>query len=297
MRKLLREGCAVAVAVRATSDLRRIEDVVPQLTVIRTNLLAFDDDARCALRAFAPEIVFHLAWHGVSRDQRDSPEQIHVNLPLSLSVFREAEAAGARTWVGLGSVSEYGSASVPLVESMEPRPVSSYGVAKLAAGVTTRTLCELAKMRFVWVRLFLAYGPADDEHRLIPTVIRALVSGETPSLTRGDQLVDFLHGDDAADALWAVAINENAEGVFNLASGETCTVRALAELIRDLVAPSASLGFGRVDHRSPDFHGADVSRLRAVTGWSPRVPLRDGLLETAAWCARHAVPARGDRAE
>ena len=244
VRTLKREGCDV-MAIGRASDLRQIGD-------------------------FAPEVVFHLAWSGIDRVARENASQIHENIPYSLRVFRAAADAGARVWIGVGSQAEYND------------PHSPYGVAKHVVAMLTEKLCSLANIRYVWMRLVATYGPADDDRHLIPMLIRALQAGETPALTSGTQFVDYLHVDDVAEALWAAAIHENASGVFDLASGTAVRVRELAELVRDVVAPRAELGFGAISDPGVADLRADISRFREATGWSPRINLRDGIARTAS---------------
>jgi UDP-glucose 4-epimerase len=92
-----------------------------------------------------------------------------------------------------------------------------------------------------------------------------------------------------------VTQNPGAEGVFNLGSGRVVTIRSIVETIRDLIDPSAALGFGEVAYR-PDqvMHlEADVSKLAAVTGWTPATPLEEGLRQTLAWCRSEHEARRG----
>lgn len=244
VRTLKQEGCDV-LAIGRASDLRQIGD-------------------------FAAEVVFHLAWSGIDRAARESASQLHDNIPYALRVFRAAADAGARIWIGVGSQAE------------SNHPHSSYGVAKHIVAMTTEKLCDLAGIRYVWLRLVAAYGPADDERHLIPMLIRTLRAGETPALTSGTQFVDYLHVDDVAEALWAAAVHENVRGVFELASGEALRVRELAELVRDVVAPGAELRFGAISDPGVVDLRADVSRFREAAGWSPRINLRDGIARTAS---------------
>ena len=124
------------------------------------------------------DAVVHLAWFGVTAEFRNSPQQISQNLVSTLAIWEAAKAAGCKVWVGLGSQAEYGPCSGVLREDMFPRPVTAYGVAKLAAGLTTAKMSELADIRHVWLRLLSAYGPGDDERHMLPSVILDLTDGQ-----------------------------------------------------------------------------------------------------------------------
>lgn len=283
-RRLVEQEGRVAVLVRPQSDLWRLDDVLDRLAVFRADLADLSDVA-ATIRGFAPEVTFHLAWSGVTGHYRNDAEQITRNVSGSLALFELVRSAGCGCWVGVGSQAEYGYANGLLTEEVPPEPVTAYGVAKLCVGLLTRKLCELAGMRYVWLRLLAIYGPRDDERHLIPAVIRQLLARQVPALTPGEQVWDYLYIDDAAEAIAAVAATRAAEGVYNLGSGDARTVRCLIERLRDAIDPALPLGFGEVPYR-PDqvMHlQADISRLRTATGWAPRIGLDEGLRRTVEW--------------
>lgn len=283
-RRLVEQGNRVVVLVRPQSALWRLDGVLDRIEVLRADMADLSAVA-AMIRTFAPQVTFHLAWSGVTGHYRNDVEQITGNVTNSLALFELVRAAGCACWIGVGSQAEYGYADGVLTEEVSPEPVTAYGVAKLCVGLLTRKLCELAGMRYVWLRLLAVYGPRDDERHLIPTVIRQLLARQVPALTLGEQIWDYLYIDDAVEAITAVAMDDAAEGMYNLGSGDACTVRRLVERLRDAIDPALPLGFGAVPYR-PDqvMHlRADISRLRAVTGWTPRVGLDEGLRRTVAW--------------
>jgi nucleoside-diphosphate-sugar epimerase len=167
---------------------------------------------------------------------------------------------------------------------MFPKPVTAYGVAKLAAGLSTAKMSELAGIRHVWLRLLSAYGPGDDVRHLLPSVILDLLARKKPALTLGEQVWDYLYVDDAATAICAV-LEHQVAGVFNLASGTTATIRSIVEQIRDLIDRSLPIGFGEIPYRSDQVMHleADITRLTSATGWRPAVGLDRGLQRTVEW--------------
>jgi nucleoside-diphosphate-sugar epimerase len=282
--RLLKEGATVTLLVRPESNLWRLADVLSRVSVMRTDFLDLTETAD-AIFQFKPDAVFHLAWQGVTSAYKNDPEQITVNVSQSLDLFAMARAAGCKLWLGIGSQAEYGPHDEILSEETPVQPVTAYGTAKLCVGLLTKKLCELAGMRYVWLRLLATYGPRDDERHLIPSAIRCLLAGERPALTNGEQLWDYLYVEDAAEAICRCAVNERAEGVFNLASGEAHSVRSILELIRDLIDPSLPLGFGEAPYppHQPKRLQASIDRLRSVTGWTPRLSIDEGLRHTVDW--------------
>ncbi len=282
--RLLSEGHEVIALVRPESDLWRLAEVIERVKLISADLANIASAAPAIERA-KPEAIFHLAWQGVTSNFRNSTEQITSNVKGSLELFEMARTAGGKLWLGVGSQAEYGPHETVLTEETPVHPVTAYGVGKLGVGLLTKKLCELTGMRYVWLRLLATYGPKDDERHLIPSVIRRLLKGERASLTSGEQKWDYLYVEDAAEAIYRAAVTEDAEGIFNLSSGEAHTVRSIVERIRNLIDPSASLGFGELA-TSPDqirHLQADITKLEAATGWTPRTSLDEGLRRTVEW--------------
>ena len=287
-RLLLSRGHEVIVFVRPQSDLWRISDVLSQTKLIRGDLSDIDR-VTPQIMSVAPEVVFHLAWYGVTSEYRNDPNQINHNLIGSLQLLQAAQKSGCNCWIGMGSQAEYGPYNGTLRENLPAWPVTTYGVTKLCVGLLSRQLCAMTGTRYIWLRLLATYGPKDDVHHLIPQVILKLLAHEKPSLTPGEQRWDYLYVEDAAEAIYSVALKSKAQGVFNLGSGETCTIRSIVERIRDMIDPELSLSFGEVPYR-PDqvMHlQANIAKLKKATGWEPKTSLDRGLEQAIEWYRHH----------
>ncbi len=273
----------VAVLLRKGSNRARISRWLNRVQVVKGDLAAtklWEDE----LTRFGPETVIHLAWGGVLNSARNDASQSQ-NVEQTVGLVRLAHRAGAKTWIGLGSQAEYGPCNQRADESFPSNPTTLYGKAKLAACTQSRDLAAQLGLRFAWLRLFSSYGPGDDPSWLIPSLILKLQAGERPALTAGEQKWDYIYAGDTAEAVLQTALSPNAEGIFNLGSGQARPLREIIETVRDLVRPGAPLGFGEVPYR-PDqvmFLEANIDRLKRLTGWSPRTPLTDGLKRTVAY--------------
>ena len=280
--QLVGEGREVGLLLRETTDTRRLHGVLESCTVIRGDLTCLGD-LRAPLKAFAPDGVLHLAWAGVKGAERNSPIQLS-NVNKSIDLFRLTGEIGCNNIVGLGSQAEYGLLSGRIDEQAPTRPTTTYGAAKLATCCVLERAAAAAGRPFAWLRLFSSYGPDDDPSWLIPYMIQKLLAGGRPSLTKAEQIWDFIHVDDVAAGVIA-ALDTGACGVFNLGSGQARPLREIIELIRNSIDPSLPLGFGEIDYR-PDqvMHlEPDISALRAATAWAPQVTLEKGLDAAIAW--------------
>lgn len=285
----LEAGHEVAAPVQPGSLAQRL---APFEGRYRRLLLDLRDTAgvAAAVAEFRPDAVLHLAWWGVANSARFERRQVTDNIETACALTEAAAAAGARAFVGVGSQGEYGAGST-MLEDVLPRPTSLYGAAKVAALYLTRQLAEQAGLRHAWLRLFSSYGPGDNDGWLIPMLTTEMLAGRRPRTTLGTQFWDWLHVDDAARAILAVATTPTAEGVFNLGSGRAVPVRSVIERIRDLAAPGMELVYGEIPFR-PDqvMHmQADISRLTAATGWTPNIPIEEGLAATVAWYRARAT--------
>lgn len=279
--QLLEQGHTVAALLRPQSDTRRIAALLPRLTRISGDLRDLAA-AEAPLRAFAPEVVLHLAWHGVTAEHRNDPAQFHDNLPQTLALVRLAARAGARAFIGLGSQAEYGPANARLAEDAPTHPTTFYGLVKLWAGLLGGRIAADHGLRFAWLRVFSTYGPGDHPDWLIPYLVRTLRRGERPALTACEQRWDYLYVADAAEAICRAAECEAAAGAFNLGSGRAVELREVVERVRDLIDPGLPLGFGEVAYRADQVMHleADITRMMTITGWQPRTTLEEGLRRT-----------------
>ena len=285
-RRLLEEGHTVTVVVRPQSDLWRLADVIADTTVIRSQLEDIDQ-VESALMAAAPEVVFHLAWQGVTSKFRNDFRQIESNLLGSVRLLEIVQQAGCKCWVGCGSQAEYGLYEGVIREDLPLQPMTLYGATKLCVGFLTRQLCDLAGTRYVWLRVLAAYGPKDDPVHLIPAVILKLLAGEKPALTPGEQRWDYLYVEDVAEAACEVIQQPRLQGIYNLGSGQAYTVRDIVTRMRDMIDPGLPLGIGEIPY-GPN----QIMRLQGEgtgspfyreTGWKPKVGLDEGLQLTVDW--------------
>lgn len=293
VRELLARGHEVTALIQPGAEPYRLKE---SLAGIRRVDGSLEDRTLLEqeMRRAPVDAAFHLAWSGVTAGFRNNVEQITFNVTHTLGLWQSLADTGCKSFIGLGSQAEYGPTSEVLRENTPTAPVTAYGHAKLAVGMLLQHLCAIGGMRFAWLRLLSAYGPEDDERHMVPGLIRTLLSGEKPKLTEGKQVWDYLYVDDVARALCAV-LEYGADGIFNLGSGEPCLLRDFVSMVRDCIDSSLPLGIGEVPYREDQvmFLQADISRLRAATGWKPEVSLSEGIRRTVEWYKQELAHARG----
>jgi nucleoside-diphosphate-sugar epimerase len=282
-RVLVESGRDVAVLVRPSSSLWRLEDIVDRITMIPGDLA---DVAllRPAFEFWRPEACIHLAWYAEPGKYLTAHENIPA-LDASLQLLDELIRIECGQVVMTGTCAEYDTDRGYLREDGPVRPATLYAATKVSLSLIASQIAADAGINLAWARLFFLYGPYEDERRLVPALIRALLRGEPFPATAGEQVRDYLHVADMASALCALA-EHRVSGTVNVSSGVPVTMRQVMETVASVTGNGDQIQFGAVPYRhwDPRFICGDNFRLRDETSWSPRYPtLRAGLEQTVAW--------------
>ena len=230
-RALLGLGHEVRATTRSGSKGAAV-DIADRIEWVSADLFGASP-AELESMARGTELCVHVAWFAVPGKYLAASE----NLPCVSGSLRLLEALarqGCRRAVFVGSCFEYDFDGGWLAESSPVRPQSLYAAAKLSTRLVGEQLAKLKSIEFAWARLFYLYGPFEDSRRLVPSVIHGLLRGETVDATRGTQVRDFLHVEDAGTALASLALSE-LTGVVNVGSGQPVTVRQVVTTIETLL--------------------------------------------------------------
>lgn len=279
LKQIIKDGNIPIVLKRPVSNMDRIKDIKGYRSFTYESLQ--NQNLINEIKAYKPKALIHLAWHGVSGQARNESYQIIDNLPLTLDTVKFAHEVGCNQWIGIGSQAEYGNPNCKVDEDYPTNPTTVYGRAKLACCWAGLGLCHAYDMVGSWIRLFSLYGPDDNPNWLIPYLIREILEGRIPKLTKCEQLWDYLYIDDVARGILSVTYKQTP-GIFNLGSGVAVPIKKVVETIRELANPGIQPDYGALPYR-PDqvMHlEADISKIKSITGWRPEVGLQQGLENT-----------------
>lgn len=245
------------------------------------------------------EVIFNLAGQVSHIDSmRDPYTDLEVNClgPLSLlEACRHENRAAKIVYAGTRQI--YGKPdSLPVSEAHLVRPTDVNGINKAAGEYYHIVYNNVHGIRACSLRLTNVYGPRQlirhNRQGFIGWFIRLALEGRTIQVYGdGAQLRDFVHVDDAADAFLRAGADDACNGeVFNVGGSEPIAHRELTSLLIELA------GSGRVEFvewppekKAIDIGSfyADSSRFHRTTGWTPTVPLREGLASTLAFYRAH----------
>ena len=285
-RLLVAEGCEVYALVRESSNRWRIRDILPSMYLRQSDLVAFEN-VNTYLQEIKPELCIHLAWYAVPGKYLNSQENLD-SIQASINLLSQLAELGCKRFVGIGTCFEYDLSLGYLSESSLTKPITLYAATKVALSTILQQFAQITEMEVAWIRLFYQYGPMEDERRLIPGIISSLLRDEVVKTTKGEQIRDFLHIEDVASAIWAVA-KSNVSGVVNVGSGQPVTVGQIALELGNLLGKPDLIHLGALPYRpnDPMFICANNELLRKKTDWTQKYNLTTGLKNTIEWYKDH----------
>jgi len=253
-----------------------------------------------------PDVVFHAAArvYGLMGNLANKSNVFIDNIQINTNVIESCRRWNVRKVIAMGSSAIYGdSVPLPMKEAdvwtgpphASERP---YAHAKRTMLAQLETYCEHDGLSFAYCISTNLFGPNDrfDEQwgHVVPSLISkfyaAKASGAPVTVWgTGSPTRDLLYSCDAAIALRLIA--ERGQGVINLATGESHTIRRVAELIAEVSEYRGSIAW---DESKPDGQkqrSYDVTMLQSL-GFTPRWSLKEGLRETYNWYAANASTAR-----
>lgn len=231
-----------------------------------------------------PQYLLHLAWdvkHGTYWRSTENLRWVRSSLNL-VQAFIEA---GGKRVVTTGSCAEYDWNYGYCSENITPlKPATLYGVCKDALQKMTSAVCLEKGVSSAWGRLFFLYGSGENENRLVPSVITALLKGQDALCTHGEQIRDYLYVQDAAEALVCL-LESKVEGPVNVASGRAVKLRKIIDTAAKIVGRVDLVRYGAIEvaDDDPPLLLANTRRLFQEAGWQPRYNLKEGMQETAIW--------------
>jgi UDP-glucuronate 4-epimerase len=237
--------------------------------------------------------IFHLAAQAGVRSFGDVfPLYLRRNVLATQRVLEAATVARVRV-VLASSSSVYGEAeSYPTPEDAEPRPISPYGITKLACEQLARAYAVGFAADAVVLRYFTVYGPRQRPDMFFRRVCDALLDGSTFEIYgSGEQSRSFTYVADAVAATIAAMERAPAGAVYNVGGGDEASMLEAIALLEEIAG--RRLETRHIDAAKGDVARtkADVARIRDALGWRPETPLAHGLAAMWSWASGRVAAA------
>ena len=244
-------------------------------------------DADLGLVLEDARVVYHLAgqpgvrpsWGGLfDRYVRD-------NVLATQRLLEALKEVKIDRLVFAGSSSVYGDAEMfPTKETALPRPVSPYGVTKLAAEHLALLYSKNFGVPVVSVRYFTVYGPRQRPDMAFSRFMQGLIDGDAIEVFGdGEQTREFTYVSDAVEGTIKAATASVVGQVFNLGGGSRVTVNRVLATLEEISQMKVRRQVLPVAPGDPRHTGASINLARERLGWEPRVSLREGLANQWRW--------------
>jgi len=235
------------------------------------------------------DTVFHLAAIPSVQRSVDNPiASNEVNVEGTLKVLVASRHCDVRKVVYASSSSVYGDTPVlPKKDDMKPNPKSPYAISKLAGEYYCRVFSDVYGLKTVCLRYFNVYGPKQNPNSeyaaVIPRFITRILAHKPPVIYGdGEQTRDFTFVRDIVKAN-ILAMESEAEGVFNIACGQRISLNELANKIMDITGIRIEPTYEKPRHGDIRDSLADISSAADKLGYKPEFNLNSGLEGTIKW--------------
>lgn len=235
------------------------------------------------------DVVFHLAAEKYNSSKSTPERVIATNISATQRLLDAAVRVGVRKVVFTSSLYAYGSLGpAPMCETDLPKPITTYGMSKVAGEHMLRTAGFQSGLAWAVARLFFVYGThqyAEGGYKsVIISNFERLLRGEAPVIFGdGTQALDYVYIDDVTRALLMLADPANDGVLVNVGSGEAVDIRTLTGLMCEVADSASSPRFEPPDWTAGSVRAASIARILDLVGWRPEVSLPAGLEHVWNW--------------
>ena len=239
------------------------------------------------LNTIKPNVIMNFSANGAFPFQNNFVNILNSNLVLLEQIARWSTENKAFI-IHAGSSSEYGLNSAGPSEDSKANPNSLYSITKLA-GSNLLEFYSRRGLNCVVLRLYSVYGPKEDSSRLMPAVMRGIITKKWPNFTDPSISRDFIYIEDVSDLIIKVlrSIKPNGSGsfeIFNVGSGKVTTIKNLIELLQAYfgMPDEVNVSFPKRDWDIDNWF-ARIDKVKETYKWSAESDLKAGLRKMRDW--------------
>ena len=291
LRKFLEsEKFEMHIFLRKESKLWRIEELLndKHLKIHYVDIMDLKS-LKKTIEEIQPQYILHLATYGAyPTKQTDEDKIIDTNFKGTVNLMRACQNIDYKCFINTGSSSEYGKKIEPMSEDDVLEPTDTYGITKAASQMYGYMLAKRFEKNIVHIRLFSTYGYYEEGIRLVPVLAKAIIHKEKSiDMTSGKQTRDFIFVEDIVDAyLHIMEQGALLKGeTINIGTGNTYSIRQLAETMKKVSGSNINLRFGAIKDRPNETYiwCSNPKKMKKMLDWKPKHTLEEGLLKTMKW--------------
>src|SRR5437899_3501511 len=287
--ELVRRGHSVVVLDDLSSGKEdNLAEVRNKITFIKGGITDIEVVRKAMHEA---EYVLHLgARTSVPRSVKDPIETNKINIDGTLNVLVAAKELKVKRVVFAASSSAYGETpTLPKVESMQPAPISPYGVTKFVGELYAQVFGRCYGLENVSLRYFNVFGPRQDPSSpysgvLSKFIMAFLEDGQPVVFGDGEQSRDFTYVENVVQANLLACEAPNASGkVFNVGTGGRSTLNETLRLLEKISWKKIEAKYDPPRDGDILHSQADIALAREILGYKPTVDFEEGLQRTFEW--------------
>lgn len=222
------------------------------------------------------DVLYHFAWVYTAKNMRDDALLQEENIKITLDCVKLAQRCGCYKFIGAGSQAEYGRVNGIIDGKTKCQPEVAYGVAKYAAGLLSKKLCEDLDMIHIWGRIFSVYGKYDNPDTMLDYAIKSFLHGNYARFSSGKQRWDYLFEQDAGKIFYLLGVRADESKTYRIANGKArCLRNYIAILAQKMHAENLCIFDESCD--SQIGIEADISDLVADIGYTPDTSFESGI--------------------
>lgn len=280
--KLLGQGLAVRVLSRRPEQFRQ---QIPGVDYILGNMA---DDGLLDVALDGSDAVIHTASSMVPQTSNNNPlGDITENLISSVKLFQKMQSAKVSRLLFLSSGGTvYGiPRQSPVTEEHPLKPISSYGVVKVAIENYIHMFSTLHGMKSCIIRPSNPYGPrlSHAMQGVIGVYLNKIARNEPLEVWGDGNIIrDFIYVEDLAE-LCALAICSPITGIFNIGSGRGASISEVIGLIAQVLDKDLDIVYKQGRSFDVPSNVLDISKAMQTFNWSPKTSLEEGIYLTWQW--------------
>jgi nucleoside-diphosphate-sugar epimerase len=287
--ELVRRGHSVVVLDDLSAGKEEnLAEVRSKITFVKGSITDIEAIQKAIQQA---EYVIHLAARtSVPRSVKDPLETNRINVDGTLNVLIAARDNKVKRVVLAASSSAYGETpTLPKTESMQPKPISPYGVSKYVGELYAQAFGRCYGLENVSVRYFNIFGPRQDPGSPYSGVLSKFATAfldDTQPVVFGDgeQTRDFTYVDNAVQANLLACEAPSASGeVINIGTGGRVSLNQTLQQLRRITGKNLQAKYESPREGDIRDSQADISKARELLGYEPTVQFDEGLERTFAW--------------
>lgn len=224
-----------------------------------------------------PDYIFHLASYGNHSDQQDE-NQVLISNVLATFFLLSANKTHKAKFFNFSSSSVYGDKSKAMKEDHLPETTSFYGCSKVASEYLAKAFSYKFGFPVITIRPFSVYGEGESENRLIPTIVKKILTREEMTL-EPDATHDWIYVQDFVDGVMAL-MQAKSNGVYNIGTGiETSNLEVLKNIERIMQGKAIVKNIVGLREQKPKVWRANTNKMEKL-GFKPNNSLEVGLYKT-----------------